>query len=259
MAEHLAAQLQALEAVVAAQRALVSATAPGEITTALVRLVEELGGEVVPAHLDGEAAVPVDLTLGWAPALVPAAAPGTPARQRIEVVIPDIVEQARRVLQLVQAAGHGRRLDELDLMTGLPRRAHLLDVGRRAVAGADRYVGFAVADPAQVIDQHGRARLDALVQTLARVVAARCHAADHLGRLAGPGVGVLIVRADPVHLRDLTDDVTEAWAAADTSGTRLLTAEVVARDDAEDSLHRLETELALAAIPHVDVVRKVER
>ena len=90
-----AEELDAVRAAHEATRAFLRATSPGEVAAAVVRFVGDVGGTVQPAQEGGDTAVPLDLSLGLdAPVLAHAPA-GSPARRRLEALLPILVEDAR--------------------------------------------------------------------------------------------------------------------------------------------------------------------
>lgn len=76
---------------------------PADATPVLVELVTALGGQVVPATEADEDALPVDLSFGYGEPVLPAAAPLSLARMRLEFVLPQLVEGARHVVDLLRA------------------------------------------------------------------------------------------------------------------------------------------------------------
>ena len=85
-----------------ATRALLFARTPGEAVDVLVALVEELGGSAVPADGAGPDALPLDLSLGEGPPLLPVADPYSVARLHLERVLPTVVEDARRAATIAR-------------------------------------------------------------------------------------------------------------------------------------------------------------
>jgi hypothetical protein len=71
----------------------------------LVRLVEELGATVVAATDAPDHALPIDLGLGTGVPLLPVADDPV-AQLRLERLLPGVVEDARRMVDLLRAAGH---------------------------------------------------------------------------------------------------------------------------------------------------------
>src|SRR5438270_1380334 len=79
-------------------RRLFDVVRPAEVLAALLDFVHDLGATVAPAADRRRDAVPVDLSFGHAPPLVPVAKAGTRARRRVDELLPAIVEDARAAL-----------------------------------------------------------------------------------------------------------------------------------------------------------------
>ena len=86
-------------------RALLRASSGADAVAALVDLVEGLGGEAGPAAEQTDDVIPVDIGLGVTDPLLARAEPFSVARLRLEAVLPGIVEDARRMVALLRAAG----------------------------------------------------------------------------------------------------------------------------------------------------------
>ena len=97
----------ALRAAYQATRSLLALRRPKEAVDILVSLVRELGGDVVPAEHAGPDALPLDLSLGECPPLLPVADPYSVTRLHLERVLPTVVDDARR------AAAIARRLSSV--------------------------------------------------------------------------------------------------------------------------------------------------
>jgi DNA-binding transcriptional MerR regulator len=80
-----------------AARALLRAQTVHEVSTALQRFVEQVGGSVGPAALQSGDVLPADLSFGAGAPVLPRAPAGTLARMRLEMVLPLLVEDAREV------------------------------------------------------------------------------------------------------------------------------------------------------------------
>ena len=88
-----------------AARAMMRATDTGEVTHALVTLVQRLGGAVGPAATQDEEVLPVDLSLGEGPPMLPRVPPATVARMRLEAILPGLVEDGRQLVHRLRLAG----------------------------------------------------------------------------------------------------------------------------------------------------------
>jgi DNA-binding transcriptional MerR regulator len=88
-----------------AARGLLSLQRTGDVAAVLVRLVEDLGGTVVAATEAPDHALPIDLGVGTGVPLLPVADDPL-AQLRLERLLPGVVEDARRMVDLLRAAGH---------------------------------------------------------------------------------------------------------------------------------------------------------
>lgn len=95
----------ALEAAYSATRALLRIRRPAQAIEILVRLVRELGGEVVDAEGAPAEALPLDLSFGERPPLLPLAPPYSVARLHLERILPTVLDDARHMVLVA------RRLD----------------------------------------------------------------------------------------------------------------------------------------------------
>lgn len=76
-------------------RAMMRAAHPRDVRDLLVALVERLGGTVGPAAEQDEEVVPVDLSMGEGPPVLPRAPAASVARMRLEAILPGLVEDGR--------------------------------------------------------------------------------------------------------------------------------------------------------------------
>ena len=95
----------ALEAAYSATRALLRIRTPAQAVKILIRLVHELGGEVVKAEHAPQEALPLDLSFGEEAPVLPVAEPYSVARLHLERVLPTVIDDARHMVLLT------RRLD----------------------------------------------------------------------------------------------------------------------------------------------------
>jgi hypothetical protein len=85
---------------------MMRAESPGDLREALVALVERLGGTVGPAAEQDEEVLPVDLSMGEDPPVLPRAPALSLARMRIETILPGLVEDARELAHRQRLAPH---------------------------------------------------------------------------------------------------------------------------------------------------------
>lgn len=78
-------------------RAMMRASHPRDLRDSLVALVERLGGTVGPAAEQDDEVLPVDLSMGEGPPVLPRAPATSIARMRLEAILPGLVEDAREL------------------------------------------------------------------------------------------------------------------------------------------------------------------
>jgi DNA-binding transcriptional MerR regulator len=99
---------EVLETVHQATRGLLYITSAQEATEILAAAVHRLGGSTIPAGQADSWALPIDLSFGDGEPILPVAEPLSLARMQLEQVLPGLVEDARRAVQLL------RRSEDLD-------------------------------------------------------------------------------------------------------------------------------------------------
>ena len=105
----------ALEAAYSATRALLRIRRPSQAVDILVRLVRDLGGDVVNAKDAPPDALPVDLSFGARAPLLPIAERYSVARLHLERVLPTVLDDARHMVLVT------RRLDSAGVKRGARR------------------------------------------------------------------------------------------------------------------------------------------
>ena len=99
---------QLLETVHQATRGLLYIASAREATEILIAAVHRLGGSTIPAGQADSLALPIDLSFGEGEPILPMAEPLSLARMQLEQMLPGLVEDARRAVQLL------RRSEDLD-------------------------------------------------------------------------------------------------------------------------------------------------
>ena len=69
-------------------------------------LLKRLGGSTIPARQADNRALPIDLSFGDGEPILPVAEPLSLARMHLEQVLPGLVEDARRAVQLLRRSEH---------------------------------------------------------------------------------------------------------------------------------------------------------
>ena len=100
-------EVGALRAAHEATRAFLRAATVREVAAAVARFVDEVGGTVRPAGDPGPTSLPLDLSLGVDEPVVAHAPEGSPARRRLEALLPILLEDARLAAGRLRA-GPGR-------------------------------------------------------------------------------------------------------------------------------------------------------
>jgi DNA-binding transcriptional MerR regulator len=93
---------EVLETVHQATRGLLYITSAREATEILAAAVQRLGGATIPASQADSWALPIDLSFGDGEPILPVAEPLSLARMQLEQVLPGLVEDARRAVQLLR-------------------------------------------------------------------------------------------------------------------------------------------------------------
>jgi hypothetical protein len=90
-----------------ATRRLLRCRTPREVASVLSALVRHLGGAILPPDPGDPRTLDLDISLGEGPPMVAAAEPCSMARLCLEEVLPGAVDDARRAVRLLRAAGAG--------------------------------------------------------------------------------------------------------------------------------------------------------
>ena len=93
---------QLLETVHQATRGLLYIASVREATEILIAAVQRLGGSTIPAGQADSWALPIDLSFGEGEPILPVAEPLSLARMQLEQMLPGLVEDARRAVQLLR-------------------------------------------------------------------------------------------------------------------------------------------------------------
>lgn len=88
-------------------RAIIHAATPADVVAVLVGFVRRSGGSMVDAQID-DAVLPVDLSFGEGSPMLPRAEPMSVARMALEHALPTLVEDARRLIDLLRRSEPGR-------------------------------------------------------------------------------------------------------------------------------------------------------
>lgn len=174
-------------------RALLRVEHAEEAVGVLIGLVQSLGGRTIPARLDHEWAFGPPIDLGDGEAMRVVAAPATTARQRIEAILPIVLEDARTALAAIGRRDGSGQHAATDPLTGLrssfefARRLHRAHVG-------DSIVVIDLDRLQQVNDEQGTQRGDDVLRSLSRRLREQARSVDICGRTDGDEFSVLMPR-----------------------------------------------------------------
>jgi hypothetical protein len=243
--QHPGTQVQLLDATVTAQRAILRARRPEDVVAALERTVQDLGGSLVPAHIDGDEVLPIDIGVGVRGPLLPWAPPDDPARGRLERVLPPLVEDATAAVQRLwrlNAVGDPTLHDDL---TGALSPAATIRLITRARTG-DVLVGFALASTGPLARRGHDVRLELALIDLTACVRSELDVDERLGRLHGLGVVATLNAPPEDRAPTLLDRVDERWSRrADAAEVPLVLGTSAVEEDPVAALAGLREELQL--------------
>lgn len=182
-----------------ATRALLRIERPEEATDILADAVQKLGGRVASAQIAGDEAVPVDLAFGSREPLHAIAPAGSPERERIERVLPSLLDDARRAAETAHRLQVLTGGDRHDVETGLLSDRAVEDILPRLEPG-DSVIRIELDHPAH----------DGISEEFAVLLRDSVQEADHVGRWR-TGFVVLLQRTDPGGAAALVARVRNAW------------------------------------------------
>jgi diguanylate cyclase (GGDEF)-like protein len=184
-----------LATVLEATRALLWVETPVEAATVTRTLVERLGGELVAPSAADPACLTIDVSFGVGRPRVPSATPGTPARERLDQVLPTFIRDTDRALELVDRT---RRLAEeaaIDPLTGIANRRMLGRVLGR-LRPDDTVVLIDLDHFKTVNDTLGHEEGDRVLKALGRALGDVARASDRVGRYGGEEFVVVLAGGD---------------------------------------------------------------
>lgn len=191
--------LAVLQVVHDATRALLRIERPEEATDILVDAVHQLGGRVAGSQLTGDDAVPIDLAFGDREPIHAMADIGTPERERLERVLPSLIDDARRAAEtahrLLLFAGGDRH----DIETGLLSERAIEDILSRLEQG-DSVLRIDLDEPMS----------DEVAEEFAVLLRDSVQEVDHVGRWR-TGFVLLLQRTDPGGAAALVARLRSSW------------------------------------------------
>ncbi len=204
---------EALAAVHAATRALISATDPDAVVWLLHQLVADLGGAVVPAEVAPPHAVPVDLSLGQGRPVLAVGPPVSVAQMNLESLLPAVAEDARTAVLRLRNDVRLQGDAGTDALTGLLTRRTLL---RRL---AHLREGDSVALIELDLVKRGHAVGDEALRAFGALLRGAVRAGDVVGRYGGEEV---LVGFRGVGLQEATlrvEQFRRTWKSQSTTVT----------------------------------------
>jgi diguanylate cyclase (GGDEF)-like protein len=204
-------ELDAQRVVTDAVRALLSCRCKVEVRTVLVEAVARLGGQVVPAEDATELTIPLDLSLGLGPRLLPTPDPERPeTAEPLRTHLPELLEDARHVLERLEQDREATSAAEHDALTGLlDRRAYERLAGRVSTGDVLVLVGLDGFGP--VNEVHGRLAGDQLLRLFGAVLSEQMRISEHALRLGGDEFLLVLTDPDDGAATRLLERLRIAW------------------------------------------------
>lgn len=194
-----------------AGRSLLRINLASEAVAVLTRVIRELGGETALRGAVAEGSTFVEFRLRESQSLRAIAPEGTPALLDIQKYLPQLVEDARHILQLKSGAEQLARHAGIDPLTGLPDHYSMGRLLSRLTEG-DIIIAIDLSDPSHPIPSPGAEFSDELMRAFSRVLRKSARETDHLGRMAmGRGFLVVLRKAEPEAAYRLLDRLQSAW------------------------------------------------
>lgn len=206
-----AAPIDAAQAVTNAVHELLWVSSPAEVRQITVALIRELGGDVGPADTDPADCLPIDVSYGDGPPLVPLALSLSVARLQLERHLPAFVEDARRAVDLAARQAMLQRDASIDGLTGIANRR---SVGRALgrLRPGDVVVMVDLDHFKRFNDTEGHAAGDEILRAFGAALRDELRARDFCGRYGGEEF--LLILADTADPGTILDRLRRAWAAA---------------------------------------------
>ena len=201
---------EAVHARLEATRALLTASSAEQVAAIVATHDRDLGGGLVPARLAVRNALPLDVSFGLGEPVLPWAEPVSIAEMRLSAVLPHVVEDARGVLQRLQAGQRQAQEAELDQLTGLlTRRAWM----RRLSQAAEGHgVGLVDLDNFKAVnDSGGHGAGDAVLRAVGACLRDHFRGDDACGRYGGDELALLTPGLSALALAARLDAARLAW------------------------------------------------
>ena len=179
-----------------ATRALLWITSAVDAAAVAHDLVLALGGTTVSAGGPNGDAIPVDISFGAGPPVLPTAPRESPARALLERYMPAFVNDAQRALELVDQTSRLADDASIDPLTGLANR-RILGRALGRVQPENTLIMIDLDHFKAVNDTLGHGEGDRVLRAMGRTLAATVRAADRAGRYGGEEFVVVLAPGDP--------------------------------------------------------------
>ncbi len=210
----------AAEAIVLrATRALLRVDRRSQAARVLRTVVEDLGGEIVPAREAQASALPLDVSLGVGEPVAVAASGGAErATRRLARHLPVLVEDARAVADQCDRHQRQARRATVDSLTGVAGRGEIAPRLESAAIG-DVVCLMDLDGFKQVNDTRGHAAGDSALRCFGRLLRSRVRDSDFVGRYGGDEFLVVFSAAPVPVVEQRLRDLAAAWIADVQHGT----------------------------------------
>ena len=207
-----AALLAEAEAIARMLRRLLRIRSAAAAAALLQRLVRELGGSLVLATDAGEDALPVDVSLGEGPPVLPRAALLSPTRAQLDRVVPRLTEDARQAVDLLRRQERLRTQSDIDVLTGLANRRVLERVLPRTQRGV--VVMIDLDHFKRLNDRRGHAAGDEVLAAFGSVLSRSVRAGDVCCRIGGEEFVVIAAEPGLAAAEGLIQRMRKTWEAS---------------------------------------------
>ena len=210
----------AAEAIVLrATRALLRVDSRSQAARVLRTVVEDLGGELVPARQAAPSALPFDVSLGLGEPMAIAALDGTErASRRLARHLPVLVEDANAAADQCDRYQHQALRATVDSLTGVAGRGEIAP--RLGTASVGDVVCLMDLDGfKQLNDTWGHAAGDRALRRFGALLRSRVRDSDFVGRYGGDEFLVVFAAAPVSVVERRLQDLARAWVAEAQHGT----------------------------------------
>lgn len=198
------------EAITGVLRRLLRIRSAAGAAALLQRTVRDLGGGLVLAAEAGDDAVPVDVSLGEGPPVLPRAEMLSVARMQIERIIPPLAEDARQAVDLLRRQERLKAQANADALTGLANRRVLERVLPRTQRGI--VVMIDLDHFKDLNDALGHHAGDKVLAEFGALLSQSVRVGDVCCRIGGEEFVIVATDPDLPAVIGLVDRIRTAWA-----------------------------------------------